>query len=115
VDIVRSQILIAQGHKLHDEPLALPMQEKIPLYGAALQCRVTTEDPAKNFAPDYGKLHVSVSGWIWHPSRRRDGLCRSGARGLLRFAAGEGDCVGTNLNEACQRMDRACANSAFAV
>src|SRR5260370_10218035 len=56
VDIVRSQILIAQGHKLHEQTRALPVQEKIPLYGAALQCRVTTEDPAKNFAPDYGKL-----------------------------------------------------------
>src|SRR5271170_5078094 len=56
IDIVRSQILVAQGHKLHEEPLALPEQANVPLYGAALQCRVTTEDPEKNFAPDYGKL-----------------------------------------------------------
>ena len=45
IDLVRSQILVAQGHKLHDEPLALPEQANVPLYGAALQCRVTTEDP----------------------------------------------------------------------
>src|SRR5438105_5755299 len=56
IDLVRAQILVAQGHKLHEEAMALPIQEKIPLYGAALQCRVTTEDPEKNFAPDYGKL-----------------------------------------------------------
>jgi pyruvate carboxylase len=56
IDLVRSQILIAQGHKLHDAPLSLPQQESVPLNGAALQCRVTTEDPANNFAPDYGKI-----------------------------------------------------------
>src|SRR5215467_9625969 len=56
IDLVRSQILIAQGHKLHEAPLALPTQEKVPLNGFALQCRVTTEDPANHFAPDYGKL-----------------------------------------------------------
>src|SRR6184192_2851490 len=56
IDLVRSQILIAQGHKLHETPLSLPKQESVPLNGAALQCRVTTEDPANNFAPDYGKL-----------------------------------------------------------
>lgn len=56
IDLVRSQILVAQGHSMHDEPLALPQQESVPLYGAALQCRVTTEDPGNNFAPDYGKL-----------------------------------------------------------
>ena len=56
VDLVRSQILIAQGHTLHDPPLSLPAQEAVPLNGAALQCRVTTEDPENHFAPDYGKI-----------------------------------------------------------
>ncbi len=56
IDIVRSQILIAQGYKLHDPPLSLPQSDAVPLYGTALQCRVTTEDPENNFAPDYGKL-----------------------------------------------------------
>src|SRR5579859_1283516 len=32
IDLVRAQILVAQGHKLHDEPMALPAQERIPLY-----------------------------------------------------------------------------------
>ena len=30
----------------------------MPLYGYALQCRVTTEDPQNNFVPDYGKIHT---------------------------------------------------------
>jgi pyruvate carboxylase len=108
VDIVRSQILIAQGHKLHEEPLALPVQEKIPLYGAALQCRVTTEDPAKNFAPDYGKISTyrSPAGF---GIRLDGGTAYAGAvlaayydSLLVKVTA-----WGANLNEACQRMDRA--------
>src|SRR6202047_1056659 len=55
IDLVQAQIRIAQGHTLHDAPLSLPKQDSVPLYGTALQCRVTTEDPEKNFAPDYGK------------------------------------------------------------
>ena len=56
IDIVRSQILIAQGHKMHDEPLALPMQENIEKSGFAVQCRITTEDPENGFTPDFGKI-----------------------------------------------------------
>src|SRR5277367_1947438 len=56
IDLVRSQIQVAQGHNLHEAPMSLPHQDSVPLYGAALQCRVTTEDPEKNFAPDYGKF-----------------------------------------------------------
>ena len=56
IDLVRSQILVAQGHHLHEAPMSLPVQGKIPLYGSALQCRVTTEDPSNNFSPDYGKI-----------------------------------------------------------
>ncbi|MGH9663954.1 MAG: biotin carboxylase N-terminal domain-containing protein, partial [Bryobacteraceae bacterium] len=58
VDIVRNQIQIAQGHSLHGPEIDLPAQEAIPLHGFALQCRVTTEDPANNFVPDYGKIHT---------------------------------------------------------
>src|SRR6266699_1793448 len=56
IDLVRSQILIAQGHQLHEAPIALPKHASVPLNGAALQCRVTTEDPQQNSAPDYGKI-----------------------------------------------------------
>ena len=54
IDLLRCQILIAQGHALHDEELGLPAQDAMPLHGYALQCRVTTEDPQNNFVPDYG-------------------------------------------------------------
>ncbi len=56
IDIVRSQILIAEGHSLHDEEIGIPAQADIPRNGVAIQARVTTEDPEKNFAPDYGKI-----------------------------------------------------------
>ena len=56
IDIVRSQILIAQGHQLHGDPLGLPAQDKVEKSGFAIQCRITTEDPANGFTPDFGKI-----------------------------------------------------------
>ena len=56
IDIVRSQILIAEGHSLHGEAVGIPRQEDIPRTGVAIQARITTEDPERNFAPDYGKI-----------------------------------------------------------
>jgi pyruvate carboxylase len=58
IDLVRTQILVAQGHKLHEKPIGMPAQKDMPLYGYALQCRVTTEDPTNNFTPDYGRLQT---------------------------------------------------------
>jgi pyruvate carboxylase len=55
-DIVKSQILIAQGKKLHEPPINIPNQEEIEPRGFALQCRITTEDPQNHFIPDYGRL-----------------------------------------------------------
>src|SRR4051812_18413497 len=56
IDLVRSQILIAQGEELHGERLDLPAQDQIPRRGFAVQCRVTTEDPENKFMPNYGKI-----------------------------------------------------------
>jgi len=56
IDIVRSQILIAQGYQMHQEPLGLPPQEKIEKSGFAIQCRITTEDPENAFTPDFGRI-----------------------------------------------------------
>jgi pyruvate carboxylase len=55
-DIVKSQILIAGGHKLHEPPINIPAQDKIEPRGYAIQCRITTEDPQNHFIPDYGRL-----------------------------------------------------------
>jgi pyruvate carboxylase len=56
IDLVRAQILIAQGHELHGAEIGIPAQENIPRIGFAVQARITTEDPEKGFAPDYGKI-----------------------------------------------------------
>ena len=56
IDIVRSQILIAQGYQLDQEPLGLPPQDQIEKSGFAIQCRITTEDPENGFTPDFGKI-----------------------------------------------------------
>jgi pyruvate carboxylase len=56
IDIVRSQILIAQGHQLSDPEIFLKGQEDVKLNGFAVQCRITTEDPENNFTPDYGTV-----------------------------------------------------------
>ncbi|MEQ3444444.1 pyruvate carboxylase [Enterococcus cecorum] len=55
IDIVTSQLLIAQGKDLHKD-IHIPHQENIYLKGAAIQCRITTEDPLNNFMPDTGKI-----------------------------------------------------------
>ncbi|MCS6863774.1 MAG: pyruvate carboxylase [Gemmataceae bacterium] len=54
-DIVRSQILIASGLPLHHPRVGL-LPSAISTRGYAIQCRVTTEDPANGFVPDYGRL-----------------------------------------------------------
>src|SRR3954468_2529964 len=56
LDLVRAQIMIAQGYPLHGEDVGMPTQEKIARNGYAIQCRITTEDPENKFTPDYGKI-----------------------------------------------------------
>lgn len=53
VDLVQSQLRIAAGETLADLGLS---QDALTLRGAALQCRITTEDPANNFRPDTGVI-----------------------------------------------------------
>jgi pyruvate carboxylase len=56
IDLVKTQIRIAQGHALHDEIIALPQQDQVRIHGFAIQCRITTEDPENDFMPDYGTV-----------------------------------------------------------
>ena len=56
IDLVRAQLLVAQGVKLHEAPLSIPKQADITTDGYAIQCRITTEDPENQFIPDYGRL-----------------------------------------------------------
>jgi pyruvate carboxylase len=106
IDLVRAQIQIAQGCKLHESPMSLPLQPDIPLYGYALQCRVTTEDPENNFTPDYGRIQTyrSPAGF----GVRLDGSAYSGAAItpfydslLVKIST-----WGREFDQACNRMDR---------
>ena len=64
VDIVRRQLQIAAGKRLTDPDIGLGDQKAIRTMGAAIQCRVTTEDPENRFLPDYGRItaYRSASG-----------------------------------------------------
>lgn len=66
VDLVSSQLRIAAGESLPDLGLS---QESIVPHGAALQCRITTEDPANGFRPDTGRISAyrspGVPGSAW--------------------------------------------------
>jgi pyruvate carboxylase len=55
IDIVRAQILIAEGKPLA-EATGKASQSDVTLTGHALQTRITTEDPQNNFIPDYGRI-----------------------------------------------------------
>ncbi|GAA6513621.1 pyruvate carboxylase [Phocea massiliensis] len=62
IDIVKAQINIAQGLPLSDPSIGIPSQEAVSQRGYAIQCRITTEDPRNNFAPDTGKITTYRSG-----------------------------------------------------
>ena len=108
IDLVRSQILVAQGHSLFDEEIALPPQDKIPCNGFAIQCRITTEDPEKNFAPDYGRIlnYRSAAGF----GVRLDAASGDAGSVITPFYDSmlvKLTTMGRDFPMACQRMDRA--------
>ncbi|HKM29097.1 MAG TPA: biotin carboxylase N-terminal domain-containing protein, partial [Anaerovoracaceae bacterium] len=65
IDIVQSQILVAEGYALASDRIGIKSQKDITQRGYAIQCRITTEDPANGFAPDTGtiELYRSASGY----------------------------------------------------
>ncbi|MFN0168727.1 MAG: pyruvate carboxylase [Bryobacteraceae bacterium] len=108
IDLVRAQIEVAQGHKLHEKPMSLPRQQEVTLNGYALQCRVTTEDPAKNFTPDYGRMttYRSPAGF----GIRLDGGSAYGGAVITPYYDSllvKITAWGRDFEQACQRMDRA--------
>ncbi|MDR3518525.1 MAG: pyruvate carboxylase [Azospirillaceae bacterium] len=56
IDIVKAQIRIAAGAAIGTPESGVPVQADIRLNGHAVQCRITTEDPANNFIPDFGRI-----------------------------------------------------------
>jgi len=112
IDLVKTQLFIAGGYKLSDQQIKIYNQEAIKINGYALQCRVTTEDPANDFKPDYGRISTyrSAAGFgirldagsvyqgvkispffdsmlvkITASSRTLDGTCRKMQRALSEF------------------------------
>ncbi len=107
IDIVQAQIQIAQGHELHGPEMKLPRQEGVTLNGYAMQCRVTTEDPANGFVPDYGKIHTyrSPAGF----GIRLDGASAYGGAVITPYYDSllvKVTAWGREFTDACQRMDR---------
>ena len=108
IDIVKTQILIADGEKLFGEVIDMPPQEDIETNGYAIQSRITTEDPLNDFAPDTGKIigYQSPGG----PGLRLDaGDAFRGANIspyydslLVKITAS-----GTTINETISKMKRA--------
>ena len=65
IDIVQSQILIAEGHRLDSDEVGIKSQDDIQPRGYSIQCRLTTEDPMNGFAPDTGTItrYISPGGY----------------------------------------------------
>lgn len=62
IDLVQAQILVAAGYPLDNPEIGIASQDSITQRGYAIQCRITTEDPENNFAPDTGKINVYRTG-----------------------------------------------------
>lgn len=62
IDIVQSQILVSQGYSLDSDKIGIKSQDDIKVNGFSIQCRVTTEDPQNNFAPDTGIIDIYRTG-----------------------------------------------------
>ncbi len=108
IDLVRSQILIAKGHTLHEPPVNVPTQDKVERRGVAMQCRVTTEDPDRHFIPDYGRIttYRSAGGF----AVRLDGGNGFGGSVITPYFDSllvKVTTWGSTLDEAVQRADRA--------
>jgi pyruvate carboxylase len=112
IDLVKAQLFIAGGYRLSDQQIKIRDQESVHVNGYALQCRITTEDPANDFKPDYGVVttYRSASGFgirldagslyqgvhispffdsmlvkVSAMSRTLDGSCRKMRRALAEF------------------------------
>ena len=62
IDLVQSQILVAEGYPLDSDEINIKSQDDVHCNGYSIQTRVTTEDPANNFMPDTGEITVYRSG-----------------------------------------------------
>jgi acetyl-CoA carboxylase, biotin carboxylase subunit len=103
VDLVREQLLVAGGRRLHLQ------QEDVVTRGAAIECRINAEDPARGFAPAPGHLDVlQVPGGPW---TRFDTGYRQGDDVSPHYDSLLGKLVvwAPDRDQAVRRMDRALA------
>ncbi|MFT6360983.1 MAG: pyruvate carboxylase, partial [Saprospiraceae bacterium] len=110
IDIVASQIFIAMGYPLSHRTMEISKQEDVKCTGYAIQCRVTTENPAEGFKPDYGTIvaYRSAGGF---GIRLDAGSAYAGAKispffdsMLVKVTA-----KGRSLKGVCERLQRALA------
>jgi pyruvate carboxylase len=110
VDIVKSQIRVAEGYPLASPEIGIGSQAEVTLRGYAIQCRITTEDPANGFIPDYGRIahYRSAAGF---GIRLDGGTAFTGAiitpfydSLLVKVCASA-----LRYDDACRKMDRALA------
>ncbi len=108
IDLVKTQLFIAAGYELGSDKINIPSQDSVSVKGFALQTRVTTEDPANDFKPDYGTItaYRSASGY---GIRLDAGSVYQGVKippffdSMLVKVSG----YGNTLEEACSRVRRA--------
>jgi len=110
IDIVKSQIRIAEGYKLSSPEIGITGQNDVWVRGYAVQCRITTEDPQNQFTPDYGRIshYRSAAGF---GIRLDAGTAFSGAlitpyydSLLVKVCA-----QALTMRDACRQMDRTLA------
>jgi len=108
VDIVRSQILIAKGHKLSDPQIFLASQADVHCRGFAIQCRITTEDPENGFQPDFGTIITYRTG-TGFGIRLDEGSTYAGMKVSPFFDSllVKVSCSGRTMKGTCQRLLRA--------
>lgn len=108
IDLIKTQLYIASGYKLSDPEIGLGDQNAIPKIGFAMQCRITTEDPANGFKPDYGTL-VTYRNATGFGVRLDEGSTYPGMKISPFFDSMlvKVSTQGKSLEEATQKMQRA--------
>jgi pyruvate carboxylase len=104
IDLVQAQLQVAAGATFAELGIS---QERIEVRGAALQCRITTEDPSRDFRPDTGRItaYRSPGGH----GVRLDGCTYLGADVSPHFDSllVKLTCRGLTFHEAVRRAQRA--------
>jgi pyruvate carboxylase len=107
VDIVRCQILIADGKTLASPEIDIKHQVQVQCNGYAIQCRITTEDPQNDFKPDYGTL-IAYRNAGGYGIRIDEGSSYQGVKISPFFDSmlAKVTASGRSLGDAAQRMHR---------